>query len=117
MPFLFLKHVNRSPGRQWEVFVMFALCIFVETFITYMYIKKDRSYTTCGRRNYKKPPALGSGIIKRLFFSELMQSSARAFRLERGMRLEFGFQPEGGSWKLWEVGGGSKEKAARGLRK
>lgn len=41
MPFLFLKHVNRSPGRQWEVFVMFALCIFVETFITYMYIKKD----------------------------------------------------------------------------
>lgn len=76
-----------------------------------------RSYTTCGRRNYKKPPALGSGIIKRLFFLELMQSSARAFRLERGMRLEFGFQPEGGSWKLWEVGGGSKEKAARGLRK
>lgn len=76
-----------------------------------------RSYTTCGQRNYKKPPALGSRIIKRLFFSELMQSSARAFRLERGMRLEFGFQPEGGSWKLWEVGGGSKEKAARGLRK
>ena len=65
----------------------------------------------------KRLPTLGSGIIKRLFFSELMQSSVRAFRLERGMRLEFGFQPEGGSWKLWEVGGGSKEKAARGLRK
>lgn len=44
MPFLFLKHVNRSPGRQWELFVMFALCIFVETFITYMYIKKRSIY-------------------------------------------------------------------------
>ena len=54
----------------------------------------------------KKAPTLGRRIIKRLFFLGADAVQRQDFWLEGRILLGFGFQPKGGAWKFWEVGGG-----------
>lgn len=76
----------------------------------------SRAQCLCGNHKFiphlpaeelqKRLPLWAEELLKGCFSSGLMQSSARTLRLEGRMRLEFGFQPKGGAWKFWEVGGG-----------